>query len=43
MEIISTYIRQNNLGGQPCNVFAGNAQKAKIQHGRHKYRKRITF
>ena len=29
--IISIYIQEyNNLGGQPCNFFAGNAQNVKI-------------
>ena len=28
MEITCTYIQESNLGGQPCNFFAGNAQKA---------------
>ena len=35
MEIISTYIQEHNLGGQPSTFFAGNAQNAKIQDGRH--------
>ena len=43
MEIISTDIQKHNLGGQPRNFFAGDAQKAKIQDGRHKYLMRITF
>ena len=37
MEIICTYIQEHNLGGQPCNFFAGNAQNTKNQDGRHKY------
>ena len=44
MEIIlDTDIQEHNLDGQPRNFFAGNAQKAKIQDGRHKYLMRITF
>ena len=43
MEIISTDIQEHNLGGQPCNFFAGNAQKAKIQDAHHKYMMHITF
>ena len=43
MEIISTYIQEHSLGGQPYKPFAGNAQKAKIQDGRHKYLIHITF
>ena len=42
-EIISTYIQEHNLGGQPCQFIAGKAQKAKIQDGRHQYLIHITF
>ena len=43
MEIISTDIQKHNLGVQPCNFFVGNAQKNKIQDGRHKYLMHIIF
>ena len=41
--IISTYTQEHNLDRQPCKSFAGNAQKAKIQDGRHKCLVYITF
>ena len=37
MEIFSTYIQEHNLGEQPCNFIAKNAQKAKSQDGHHTY------
>ena len=43
VEIISTYTHKHNLGEQPCKKFAGNAQKAKIQDGRHTLFVYITF
>ena len=29
-------IQEHNLGGQPCTIFEGNKQKAKIKDGHHK-------
>ena len=43
MEIVSTYTHEHNQGGQPCNFFAGNAQKEKIQDDRHTFLVYITF
>ena len=39
MEITSRYIyiQEHSLGGKLCIFFAGRAQRAKIQDGRHKY------
>ena len=43
VEIISTYTHKHNLGEQPRKYFAGNAQKTKVQDGRHTFFVYITI